>query len=186
MHQSLTKAEIELIRACVRNDRWSQEQLYRKYFQKMLSLCMRFTQDKEEAQDILNQGFLRVFQKLHTFGFRGSLEGWIRKLVYHAAADHFKKRSRYTEFLILEGHEIPHDATALQKCYVDDLLTLVEKLPPATKQVFKLYAIEGYTHREIAEKVQISIGTSKWHLSEARTKLQAFMSGPEMKFGYAG
>ena len=186
MHESLDTKEIELIRGCVRNDRRCQEQLYRKYLPMMMGLCLRFTNDREEASDILNQGFLRVFQKLHTFGFKGSLEGWIRKLIYHAAADHFKKRSRYTEFLILDGKEVPREATALQNCYLDDLLTLVEKLPPATRQVFKLYAIEGYSHPEIAEKIQISVGTSKWHLSEARNRLKTLIIRPEMKMNYAG
>lgn len=186
MHESLNPTEIELIRGCVRNDRQSQEQLYRKYFPKMILVCLRFTSDREEASEILNQGFLRVFQKLHTFGFKGSLEGWIRKLVHHAAADYFKKRARYSEFLILESHDMPTEATALQNCYADDLLSLVEKLPPATRLVFKLYAIEGYTHPEIAEKVQISVGTSKWHLSEARAKLQGLISKLETNVKYAG
>jgi len=124
---------------------------------------------------IVNSGFLRVFKKLHTFQFTGSLEGWIRKIVYHCLADHFKKKSSNIYFLEIEHGEKPKDNYVLEGLYAEDILKLIDKLPNATRRVFILYAIEGYKHHEIDEEVNISIGTSKWHLSEARKKLKTFL-----------
>ncbi len=157
---------------CLENDRFSQEMLYRKYFASMMRMILRYTQDQEVAMDILNTGFLRVFKKLDTFAFSGSLEGWIRRLVFHSLSDYFKKNSRQIHFLELEDRDAPLKEGALNNLYVEDILKLVEMLPDATKEVFYLYAIEGYTHVEIAKKINISVGTSKWHLSNARKKLK--------------
>jgi RNA polymerase sigma factor (sigma-70 family) len=115
---------------------------------------------------------LRVFTKLHTFSFSGSLEGWIRRLVFHSLSDHYRKQSKPVHFLDVEDRDAPTREIALSNLYLEDILKLVEMLPDATRQVFYLYAIEGYTHAEIAEKVNISEGTSKWHLSAARKRLK--------------
>ncbi|MCO6476156.1 MAG: sigma-70 family RNA polymerase sigma factor [Phaeodactylibacter sp.] len=162
----------ELVEGCLENDRFSQEMLYRKYFASMMRMILRYTQDREVAMDILNTGFLRVFKKLDTFAFSGSLEGWIRRLVFHSLSDYFKKHSRQIHFLELEDRDAPLKEGALNNLYFEDILKLVEMLPDATKEVFYLYAIEGYTHVEIAQKINISVGTSKWHLSNARKKLK--------------
>lgn len=137
-----------------------------------MRMILRYTQDREVAMDILNTGFLRVFKKLDTFAFSGSLEGWIRRLVFHSLSDYFKKHSRQIHFLELEDRDAPLKEGALNNLYFEDILKLVEMLPDATKEVFYLYAIEGYTHVEIAQKINISVGTSKWHLSNARKKLK--------------
>ena len=162
----------DLVEGCLGNDRFSQEMLYRKYFPAMMRMIQRYTQDREAAMDILNTGFLRVFKKLDTFAFSGSLEGWIRRLIFHSLSDYFKKHSRQVYFLELEDRDAPLKEGALSKLYFEDILKLVEMLPDATREVFYLYAIEGYTHVEIAKKANISVGTSKWHLSNARKKLK--------------
>ncbi len=162
----------ELVKGCLKNDRFSQEMLYRKYFAGMMRMCLRYTQDREVAMDILNTGFLRVFKKLHTFAFSGSLEGWIRRLVFHSLSDYFKKHSKQVHFLDLEERDAPIRAGALSRLHFEDILKLADMLPDATREVFYLYAIEGYTHVEIAGKINISVGTSKWHLSNARKKLK--------------
>lgn len=162
----------ELIRGCLKNDRRYQEMLYRKYFATMLRMCMRYTSDREKALEIVNNGFLRVFQKLDTFAFKGSFEGWIRKLVYHSMSDYFKKDNKRLRFLDLEDRDDAVTQQALDNLYVEDIIKLVDKLPPATQKVFKMYAIEGYTHPEISKKINISVGTSKWHLNAARKKLK--------------
>lgn len=138
----------------------------------MMRMVMRFTQDNEEAMEIINNGFLRVFKKLHTFSFNGSLEGWIRRLVFHSVSDYFKKHSKAVYFLDLEDRDAPQRDSALDNLYLEDVMKLVDLLPDASKEVFYLYAVEGYNHREIAEMLGISAGTSKWHLSNARTKLK--------------
>jgi RNA polymerase sigma-70 factor (ECF subfamily) len=133
---------------------------------------MRYTEDREQAMDIINNGFLRVFKKIELYEFKGSLEGWVRKLVYHCMADYFKQNQRYVQFMVFEDHDQRVQEQATSNCYLDDLMNLVTSLPPTTQRVFRLYAIEGYTHDEIGKLLGISDGTSKWHLSSARQRLK--------------
>ena len=179
-------SEKELVEGCVRNDRYFQELLYRRYFNTMIGMCMRYTNDRDTAMEIVNMGFLRVFKKLHTFAYKGSLEGWIRKLVYHALSEYYKKNDKYLQFLVFEERDRSIKETALDNIYVEDILKMVDKLPPATQQVFKLYAIEGFSHVEIAKQVDISVGTSKWHLSAARKKLKELIENNNKYRLYAG
>ena len=178
--------ERDLVEGCVRNERSSQEQLYRRYFLTMMQMCLRYTSDREEAMTIVNNGFLRVFQKLHTFSFKGSLEGWVRRLVFHALSDYFRKRSKNLHFLVLEDWDSSTEQSGLSQLYLEDLLNLVDQLPPATREVFRLYAIEGYSHVEIGEQLAISEGTSKWHLSNARQKLKEMIYRTSRTKHYAG
>lgn len=163
----------DLVEGCCQNDRLCQEQLYRQFFPVVMGMCMRYAKDKDKALEIVNLGFLQVFQKLHTFSFKGSLEGWIKKVVFHVLADYFRKRGRETPLIPLDHLLKAEEGRApLQKMYVEDLMMLVEELPVSSQDVFRLYAVEGYNHREIAEMLGISEGTSKWHLSNARKKLK--------------
>lgn len=164
--------ETQLISGCIDNDRYAQEILYRKYFSSMMAMLMRHTSDKNLSMEILNSGMLRVFQKIGQFEQKGSLEGWIRRIVYHALCNHFQSKSNYIKYLILEDHDAPIRPAAEDQSKLDNLLELINSLPDATARVFKLYAIDGYRHREIAEILNISSGTSKWHLSEARKQLK--------------
>jgi len=168
-------SEKELVDGCIRNDRRCQEMLYRKYFSRMMSMVFRYTDDRETAMEIVNNGFLRVFKKLDTFAFKGSLEGWIRKLVYHCLSEYYKKHSKYLQFLVFEEKEERIEEQSLSNLYVEDILRMVDELPPATAEVFRLYAIQGFSHMEISKQVNISIGTSKWHLSTARKQLQTLI-----------
>ena len=166
----------ELVAGCLANDRKWQELLYRKYFPSMMGMCLRYASDREEAMTIVNDGFLRVFKKIHLFSGKGSLEGWIRRLVWHSLADHYRKQARYLRFLVCEEHDAPIFDSPADNLYAEDILNLVEKLPPASREVFRLYAIEGYSHAEIGKLLGISDGTSKWHLNAARTKLKSWMA----------
>lgn len=179
-------SERDLVEGCIHNDRYCQELLYRKYFDTMIRMCIRYTEDRDIAMEIVNNGFLRVFMKLDKFSFKGSLEGWIRKLVYHSLSEYFKKHSKYLQFIVLEDRDSSINEHALSKIYEEDLLKLVDKLPPATKEVFRLFAIEGFTHKEIAKRVSISEGTSKWHLSVARKKLKQLIQDHKEYRLYAG
>lgn len=164
--------EEEMVAGCVANDRRAQEELYKRFFPEMMRMCMRHTKDENKAIEIVNIGFLRVFKKLHTFAFKGSLEGWVRRLVYHSIADYFRDNARYTHFLVFEekDEQVPEQSHA--RFYEQDILTEVGKLPRMSQEVFRLYAIEGYNHAEISAALGISEGTSKWHLSTARQKLR--------------
>ena len=177
--------EKKIVEGCVRNERFAQEVLYKKHFDTMMRMCMRYTHDREKAMDIVNVGFLRVFQKLHTFEFKGSLEGWIRRLVFHALSDHFRKDKKYLQFMVFEERDDSTHEKAHSNLFAEDILKMVDTLPPATQEVFRLYAIEGYTHVEISKNVGISVGTSKWHLANARKILKKLIDQNNLR-QYAG
>ncbi|MCB0534981.1 MAG: RNA polymerase sigma factor [Lewinellaceae bacterium] len=164
--------ENELVEGCVRNDRRAQEVFYRTFFPEMLRMVRRYTRDEDTALEIVNNGFLRVFKKLDTFAFKGSLEGWVRRLVYHSMADYFRSNARYLHFLVLEERDDVVPERSHDVFFEEDILKIVGQLPPVSQEVFRLYAIEGYSHAEIAENLKMSEGTSKWHLSTARQKLR--------------
>ncbi|MBK8967443.1 MAG: RNA polymerase sigma factor [Lewinellaceae bacterium] len=138
----------------------------------MLRMVRRYTRDEDTALEIVNNGFLRVFKKLDTFAFKGSLEGWVRRLVYHSMADYFRSNARYLHFLVLEERDDVVPERSHDTFFEEDILKIVGQLPPVSREVFRLYAIEGYSHGEIAENLNMSEGTSKWHLSTARQKLR--------------
>ena len=175
----------EIIEGCIHNDRKAQEALYRQYFHGMWAMCQRYTQDEDRLMSIVNDGFLRVFKKIHLYQFKGSLEGWVRRIVYNALSDFFRKENNYLKFLILEERDKKIGASVNEDLYFEDVIQLVDRLPITTKKVFTLYAIEGYTHKEIGQQLNISDGTSKWHLSEARKKLKK-MIGMDLKEIYNG
>lgn len=180
-----TYTEQDLIQGCIANDRRCQEALYRKYFQTMMSMVRRYTQDEDKAIEILNNGFLKVFKKIDTFRSEGSFEGWIRRIVYHSISDFFKKESGYLKFIVLEEAEQDEPQNALHGLYYDDLLQIIGALPERSRQVFNLYAVEGYSHKEIADQLEISEGTSKWHLSNARDQLKKLLES-RLNRNYAG
>lgn len=183
---NVSYSDQELAEGCTRNERQWQERLYRRFFPTMLRMCQRYTDDPEIAMEIVNNGFLRVFQKIHLFGFTGSLEGWVRRLVFHSISDYFRRKDKPVFFLDIEERDAPTRENALNSLYLEDILHLVDTLPGATKEVFWLYAVEGYTHVEIAEKINISVGTSKWHLSMARQKLKQLIQTFYNNANYAG
>jgi len=168
--------EKELVEGCCRNDRSVQEQLYRRFFPSMERMVRRYTSDQDQALLILNNGFLKVFQKIDSYTFSGSLEGWIRKIVFRSLADYFRSENRKMRFLELDGQDKPTSSGALDKLFLEDLLHIVDQLPAVSKEVFRLYCIEGYTHKEIGAQLNMSDGTSKWHLSKAREKLRRLIN----------
>lgn len=177
--------EEALVAGCIKNDRRCQEALYKKYFPKMRSMVSRYTTDADIAMEIINNGFLRVFKKLDTFSFKGSLEGWIRRLVFHSVSDYFKRNSKYSEMIVFEEHDASVGADLVNKLYMEDLMNIVKRVPKSSQNVFVLYAIDGYTHPEIAKQLGISVGTSKWHLSEARKKLKELLKEYQYDYKYA-
>ena len=168
-------SEEELVEGCVRNDRRAQEALYKRFFPGMLRMCLRYTRDESTAIEIVNNGFLRVFKKIHTFAFKGSMEGWVRRLVYHSMADYYREHAKYLNFLVFEEHDRAEPERGHELFYEEDILKAVRTLPPVSQEVFRLFAIEGYSHAEIAENLSISEGTSKWHLSTARQRLRTLL-----------
>ena len=162
----------QLIQGCIRNERSSQEKLYRLFYPKMMALVRRYIDQEMQAEEVMNNGFLRAFQKIKQYNFQGSFEGWLRKIIFHAVADYVKQNTRYSSKIVLvEKDEFVHKDHA-DKLYYDQLVKLVQLLPDATRTVFNMYVMEGFTHKEIGNMLGISEGTSKWHLSEGRKILK--------------
>jgi RNA polymerase sigma factor (sigma-70 family) len=178
--------EQEIIQGCIANDRRYQEILYRNFFDTMERMVRRYTTDEEKVLEILNNGFLKVFKKIDSFRGEGSFEGWIRRIVYHSISDFFKRESGYLRFIVLEEAEQDEPHNALEGLYYQDLMQIIESLPDRSRQVFSMYAVEGYAHKEIAERLGISEGTSKWHLSNAREQLKKILETRLQQRHYAG
>jgi RNA polymerase sigma factor (sigma-70 family) len=163
-----------LIKGCLANKRWAQEQLYRQYYRYAMAVALRYARDEMDAADIMSHAFVKIFKSIHSFDpEKGTLQAWIRRIVINEGLDHIKSRERFSQHVEIESVPEPEiSSSILEQMGADEIMTLIHKLPPATHAVFVLYAVEGYTHREIGKKLGISEGTSKWHLSEARKLLQ--------------
>ncbi|MBK9566651.1 MAG: RNA polymerase sigma factor [Saprospiraceae bacterium] len=177
-----------ILDGCRRNDRKSQEALYRKYFRKLFLMCYRYANDENKTSEIVNDAFLIIFKNIQKYEGKGSFEGWIRRITFNAIADHFRKEKRGIKFLFID--EAAHAGIADNTEYSDHMnyeyiLKKVFTLQGHYKDVFVKYAIEGYNHKEIGEKLNISEGTSKWYLSEARKKLQLLINSSlsDIKYG---
>jgi RNA polymerase sigma factor (sigma-70 family) len=168
----LDKEQTDVIAGCKRGDRRSQEILYRNYYRAMISVCLWYTKNEEDAVEVLNNGFLKVFKNISRYDpVKGSVFTWIRKIIVNSCLDFVKQNERIEQHQELtEAMEIPAQKISIMK--TAELLAMVRCLPRATAAVFNLYEIEGYSHREIGEMLAISEGTSKWHLSEAKKKLR--------------
>lgn len=162
----------QLIQGCIRNERSAQEKLYKLFYPRMMAVVRRYIDDEMQAEEVLNNGYLRAFQKISQYTFQGSFEGWLRKIVFHSVSDYVKQNIRYSEKVVMvEKDELVHKDHA-DRLYYNQLLELVQGLPDATRAVFNMYVLEGYSHKEIGKILGISEGTSKWHLSEGRRNLK--------------
>jgi len=160
------------IAGCKQGDRKAQEALYKQLSAKMMGVCMRYAASRTDAEDILQMGFVKMFQKITYFKNEGSFEGWVRRIMVNTAIELYRKNVRLLHTIELEGVVDVDDANALSQLAVKDLMQLVQNLPDGYRVVFNLYAIEGYSHKEIAEQLGISEGGSKSQLSRARSYLQ--------------
>ena len=171
-----------MIAGCKRGDRKAQEQLYRSYYKAMMGLCLRYSRNESDAVEILNSAFLKVFVHIQRYDpAQGSVYTWIRTIVVHSCLDFIKRKSKMVLHKELDrALDVYLDADAVSKLDVAVLLQLIRQLPPATQAVFNLYVMEGYNHAETGQLLGISEGTSKWHLSEARKRLQHMIRSQEV------
>jgi RNA polymerase sigma factor (sigma-70 family) len=165
----------KIIKGCIAGDRRDQELLYRRHSGKLYAVCLQYTDNDEEAKDILQEGFIKIFENLHHYRSQGSFEGWVRRIIVNTALE--KYRSRHNLFRVDDINSISEpEAEPENEDYAGldaiDLLYIIRELPPKYRMVFNLYAIEGYSHKEISSMLGISEGTSKSNLSRARTILQ--------------
>lgn len=163
----------DLMDGCKAGDRKMQELLYRQTASRMLAVCMRYARDRMEAEDVLQQGYIKVFQKVSAYRGEGSFEGWIRRVMVNTAIESYRKNLRTLNIVPIEdAYEQPSEGFDFSRLGMQDLMGLIRKLADGYRMVFNMYAIEGYSHKEIAETLGISEGASKSQLSRARAILK--------------
>ena len=166
-------SEKELIEGCVAYDRDYQEAFYRKFADKMYGVSFSYAENEAEACDILQEGFIRIFRKIDKYSFEGSLEGWVRKVIVNTALEFYRKKKREREVFEEFGKTVESKIDdIIGKINAGEIIKLVNALPRKAAMVMKLYAVEGYNHKEIALEMNISEGTSKSQLNRARTLLK--------------
>lgn len=162
-----------IIEGCKKGKQRYQEELYHLLAPRMYGLCLKYANDRDDAKDIMQDGFIKVFQKIDQYGGKGSFEGWVRRIMINTALE--KYRSQITIYSLDERMPLSDEgvqSTVIENLSAEDLLGLIRQLTPKYRMVFNLYAIEGYNHKEIGELLGISEGTSKSNLSRARIVLQ--------------
>jgi RNA polymerase sigma-70 factor (ECF subfamily) len=160
----------QLVQGCKRGDTVAQRTLFEKFSRKMFGVCLRYTNSKEEAEDLLQEGFIKVYQNIESFKLMGSFEGWMRRIFVNVCLEQLRKQK--VEWLGVEsGVELADAESIMSKLNVQELLKLIRELPAGYKTIFNLFAIEGYSHKEISEELKISEGTSKSQYSRARALL---------------
>ncbi|HKK89292.1 MAG TPA: sigma-70 family RNA polymerase sigma factor [Saprospiraceae bacterium] len=168
--------EQELIRGCIQGNRTCEKCLYEKYAGKMLSVCMRYMGSRSKAEDMVQEGFIRVFQNLDSFKFTGSLEGWIRRIMINCSLRELGKMRNKNEFF---GHEYYSESSdmvgVISKMSADEIHDLIAQLPDGYRTVFNMYVIDGYSHKEIADQLDFGVGTSRSQLAKARNQLREML-----------
>lgn len=151
-----------------------QEELYNRFAGKMYAVCLRYANNPDDARDLLQEGFIKIYRNLHRFRSEGSFEGWIRRVFINSSIEHFRKKSVQLSKVSEKDENTVEgtDISALDSLAEKDIVRLIQDLSPGYRTVFNLYVIEGFSHREIGEQLGISEGTSKSQLARARSILQ--------------
>ena len=171
----------QLIQACINGNRQSQSQMYALLVPKLFALCLRYCKNREEAEEVLQEGFVQVFKSLKNFKHRGSFEGWVRKIMVYSAIQHYRSKTKMFSVVsidIITNNK--EDGTGAEEIISQlarkELLQMIQALPPAYRMVFNLHVFEGMKHREIAAQIGISEGTSKSNFFDAKIILQRAVS----------
>jgi RNA polymerase sigma factor (sigma-70 family) len=165
-------SEAELILGCKNQERSAQYAIYQLFAGKMFSVCKRYLGNSPDAEDVLMEGFMKVYTKIDSYHDQGSFEGWIRRIITNEALMKIRKNNLFRSIDIEETYDISIPENALMNLHVEEIEEIINEIPLGYRTIFNLYAIEGYTHKEIAELLEISEGTSKSQLSRARYILQ--------------
>lgn len=166
-----------LIQDCIAGKRASQELLYKKFSPRMYAICLRYADNVQSAEDILQEGFIKVFNNLDKYKGKGSFEGWVKRIFVNTSIEYYRKSIVGKRYVEIEKvyHFKSNEEDAASKMARNDLMGMVQKLPSGYRTVFNLYAIEGYTHKEISKLLTISEGTSKSQLARARAMLKRML-----------
>lgn len=170
----------EILNGCRENDRKAQYELYRACYPVLMSICSRYHQNELDSRAVLNEGFLKIVLNLGKYSAEIPFNFWIRRIMINTIIDHFRKEKQYNEKVLHAEHShlmvVSGQDVSLRDSYdAEALLAMVRRLPPMTGRVFNMFAIDGYSHFEVARLLGISEGTSKWHVAEARKKLSAML-----------
>ena len=170
---SIAVHDKDLIIGCIKKDRECQRKLYAKYAGKMMTVCLRYARHYAEAEDILQDGFIKVFKNISKFKHQGSFEGWVRRIMINTALSNFKKSSYQKEYIGTENYqEGAYDPRAISNLSEEEIMNEIAQLPDGYKVVFNMYVVDGFSHREVAEKLNITESTSRSQLVKARRMLQ--------------
>ena len=174
----------DLVRGCRKNDRKSQEMLYRRYASVMYRLCLIYESDRDSAKDILQESFIKIFRNIGRFDRQCSLKNWLKKIITNTAIDHYRKHQSETRFIPIEDIVSPcsDEESAASILNTKDIISQVNRLPSGARMIFQLHSIEGYSHKEIAKLLHISEGTSKSQISRAKQLLQQWIGGFNMNY----
>ena len=166
--------EITLATKCIEGDQRAQRKLFDMYAPKMMGVCLRYMKDHAQAEDVLQDGFVKVFTKLEKYSGDGSLEGWVRIIMVNTALDHLRKTNKFNANISMDevGYKVESDTDVLASLMEEDLLKLIQEMPTGYKTVFNMFAIEGYSHKEIGERLGVSENTSKSQYSRAKAYLR--------------
>lgn len=181
---NLHHQEKDYITACINKERWAQKKLYEEHYGKMLAVCLRYSNNRDDALDIMHDGFIKVYNNLAKYKPGTSLSAWIHRIMVNTSIDFYRKAIRRRTEDIDEAYDLSSSgADAISQCSEKEILQAVQTLSPAYRAVFNLYVIEGYSHKEIAEQLGITESTSRSNLVKARTKLKAFLAKNYIEHG---
>ena len=183
---SKLSSDASLIDGCKKQNQLAQKNLYMKFYSAMLNTCMRYVNNKQDAIDILNRGFLKVFNSITDYKGEGVLEGWVRKIIINTAIDYTRSERKYYSIMNFDAiHEEPIDSDLIDSINGDEILNIIQQLPLACRQVFSLFFIDDYSHKEIANMLNITEAASKWHLQNAKKQMKELIKKQMRPLSYA-
>lgn len=181
---NLPYEENDLVSACARNDREAQQVLYKEFYSKMMGVCLRYSNNKEDALDILHEGFIKVFKNISKYQLGTSLSAWMRRIMVNTAIDFYRKNVRRRTEDLETAHSVSSNAPdAISQVTEKEILSSIQTLSPAYRSVFNLYVIEGFSHKEIAGELGITESTSRSNLVKARQKLKTILAKKSIEYG---
>ena len=160
-----------MVKACLKNKRQAQKELYDRFSYMMKGVCLRYSKNEQEAEDLLQESFITAFEKLKQYNNKGALGGWLRKITFNKAIEHYRKNKNKQNTVLIIETDLTIDTSAIEQLDLEDLLEKIQQLPIGYRTVFNLYAVDGYKHQDISKILNISVGTSKSQYSRARQML---------------
>ena len=181
---SLEDQERNLIDACIRKELWAQKHIYQENYSTLMGVCLRYATNKEDALDILHEGYIKIFRNIRKYQPGTSLIAWMRRIMVNTAIDYYRKAVRRRTEDLDQVYDISTDEPdAIAQCTEKEILASVQTLSPAYRTVFNLYVIEGYSHKEVADQLGITESTSRSNLVKARSKLKALLAAKYKGYG---